>query len=91
MEAFWTKALAPLQEHAAVKEIRVRGSIAAIELDVPGGYLADVSRKLRRSCLQRGVFLRPLGPVLYAMPPLLTRRESLEQIVAALFAAVREL
>ena len=48
------------------------GAIAAAELKVPGGYLADVGRRLRMSCLEQGVLLRPLGSVLYAMPPFCT-------------------
>jgi adenosylmethionine---8-amino-7-oxononanoate aminotransferase len=88
MEAFWKDALAPLREHPRVKDVRVRGCIAAIELDLPGGYLADVSRQMRQVCLANGVFLRPLGPVLYAMPPLLTSQDSLAQIAGALSAAV---
>ena len=52
-----------------VREVRIRGTIAAVELDVPGGYLAPIGRQLRRHCLDRGVLLRPLGNVLYAMPP----------------------
>ena len=32
-----------------VKDVRIRGSIAAVEIDVPGGYLADVGRRMRDS------------------------------------------
>jgi adenosylmethionine-8-amino-7-oxononanoate aminotransferase len=88
MEEFWKQALTPLRDQPRVKDVRIRGCIAAIELDVPGGYLADVGRQLRRHCLERGVFLRPLGNVLYAMPPLCTSRTSLEQIAEAMTSAV---
>jgi adenosylmethionine---8-amino-7-oxononanoate aminotransferase len=91
MEAFWTEALAPLRDHPRVREVRVRGTIAAVELDVPGGYLADVGRELRRHCLEQGVLLRPLGNVLYAMPPLCTSDESLQRIAAAMIGAVQRL
>jgi adenosylmethionine-8-amino-7-oxononanoate aminotransferase len=89
MEAFWSKALAPLRDRPRVRDVRVRGTIAAVELDVPGGYLADVGRQLRRHCLQRGVLLRPLGNVLYALPPFCTSDASLEQIADAMIGAVR--
>jgi adenosylmethionine-8-amino-7-oxononanoate aminotransferase len=88
IEAFWKQALTPLRDRPHVADVRVCGSIGALEFDVPGGYLADVGRRLRHVCLEHGVFLRPLGPVLYAMPPLLTSRAALEQIAAALSAAV---
>ena len=77
MERFWTQALTPLRDHPRVKEVRIRGSIAAIEIDAAGGYLADIGAAMRRACLQRGVFLRPLGSVLYAMPPFCTSPASL--------------
>ena len=89
MEAFWARALAPLRDHPRVRDVRIRGTIAAVELDVPGGYLADVGRQLRRHCLERGVLLRPLGNVLYALPPFWTSYASLEQIADAMLGAVR--
>jgi adenosylmethionine---8-amino-7-oxononanoate aminotransferase len=87
-ETFWNEALADLRSHPKVKDVRVRGSIAAIELGVPGGYLAQAGQRMRQSCLEHGVLLRPLGNVLYALPPYCISRESLEQIVAAMTAAI---
>jgi adenosylmethionine---8-amino-7-oxononanoate aminotransferase len=80
--------LAPLRRQRNVCDVRVRGSIAAIDLDVPGGYLAHIGRRLRRVCLDDGVVLRPLGSVLYAMPPLCTSTESLQRIARAMIRAV---
>ena len=91
IEQFWTHALHPLRDHPRVKDVRIRGSIAAIELDVEGGYLAEVGQRLRVKCLDHGVFLRPLGSVLYAMPPFCTSQESLTRIADAMIAAVRSL
>jgi adenosylmethionine-8-amino-7-oxononanoate aminotransferase len=64
--------------------------IAAVELDWPGGYLAEAGVGLRRSCLAEGVLLRPLGNVLYALPPLCTSDDSLLRIVVAMKNAVSE-
>lgn len=88
IEAFWKDALTGVKEQSPVKEVRVRGTIAAIELKSDGGYLATVGPTMRRVCLDHGVLLRPLGSVLYAMPPLCTSNESLAQIAAAMQAAV---
>jgi adenosylmethionine-8-amino-7-oxononanoate aminotransferase len=88
MEAFWKVSLEPLRGLQKVRDVRVRGTIAAVELDVSGGYLADIGRHMRRTCLEDGVLLRPLGPVLYAMPPLCTSQESLERIARAMLRAV---
>jgi adenosylmethionine-8-amino-7-oxononanoate aminotransferase len=91
MELFWRSSLEPLREHSSVRELRIRGSIAAIELNADGGYLADIGRMVRKSCLDAGVLLRPLGNVLYAMPPLNTSDESLGQIVGAIVDAVKSI
>jgi adenosylmethionine-8-amino-7-oxononanoate aminotransferase len=88
MEAFWRQALTPLKDDAKVKDVRMRGSIAAVEIAAEGGYLADVSRRLRASCLADGVLLRPLGNVLYALPPLGSAHTSLDAIAAAMVRAV---
>jgi adenosylmethionine-8-amino-7-oxononanoate aminotransferase len=62
-----------------------------VELKAEGGYLADVGRQLRRHCLEHGVLLRPLGSVLYAMPPFCTSENSLKQIADAMVGAVNSL
>ena len=90
-ERFWHTAFACLRDDPRVKEIRIRGIIAAIELNDAGGYLADIAPRLRRACLEHGVFLRPLGNVLYALPPYCTSEESLMRIADAMIAAVRSL
>ncbi len=89
VEAFWKDRLAPLAALPGVTDVRVRGLIAAVGLDGAGGYLADVGGRLRRACIDRGVLLRPLGNVLYSLPPLCTSNESLARIADAMEHAVR--
>jgi adenosylmethionine-8-amino-7-oxononanoate aminotransferase len=89
MERFWKQALEPLRRERGVKDVRVRGSIGAVEVDVEGGYLAGAGRQMRAKALEMGVLLRPLGSVLYAMPPFCTAPGSLERIADAMHAAVR--
>jgi adenosylmethionine-8-amino-7-oxononanoate aminotransferase len=91
MAVFWNTRLDPLRSHPRVRDVRVCGTIAAVELNVAGGYLADVGRHLRSRCLERGVLLRPLGNVLYALPPFCTSQKSLEQIADAMLWAVKSL
>jgi adenosylmethionine-8-amino-7-oxononanoate aminotransferase len=88
LEAFWRQAFADVGDWPGVREVRIRGVMAAIELDVAGGYLADIGGRLRRRALERGVLLRPLGNVLYALPPWRASRTSLERIAQAMKAAV---
>ncbi len=91
MELFWNEALAPLRDHPRVRDVRVCGIIAAVELNLEGGYLAPIGRQLRTSCLEQGVLLRPLGSVLYAMPPFCTSDTSLERIANAMRHAIATL
>ncbi len=91
IESLWRERLTSLQEHPRVREVRIRGSIAAIDLDLPGGYLAEAARQIRHFCLNNGAVLRPLGNVLYTMPPLWTSMESLELIAETMLGAVKAL
>ena len=71
-------------DHALTSEVRRTGGIVAVDLALPegspGGWLADLAPKLRAEAVARGVLLRPLGPVLYAMPPACTTEEQCERI-----------
>ena len=65
--------LLPLRKLPVVGDVRVIGGVGAIEL-VPdrrteGGYLDERGPRLAAAFLDRGLLLRPLGDVLYFMPP----------------------
>jgi adenosylmethionine---8-amino-7-oxononanoate aminotransferase len=56
--------------HPVVQDVRHIGSVAAIELKVPdAGYLSTLRPRLYEFYLNRGVLLRPLGNVVYILPP----------------------
>jgi adenosylmethionine-8-amino-7-oxononanoate aminotransferase len=56
--------------HPFVADIRHIGTVAAIELKVPdAGYLWSMRPRLYEFFLDRGVLLRPLGNVIYILPP----------------------
>jgi adenosylmethionine-8-amino-7-oxononanoate aminotransferase len=88
-----------LEELAAlpgVRRPRLRGTIAAFEVvppdrSEPEGYLNPIGRRLQRRLLAEGVFLRPLGNVVYLLPPLCVRDAELRQCYGALATALREL
>lgn len=81
-------ALGDLRDHERVQELRRCGGIVALELAPPpgdeGGYLADMAPRLRKAAIERGVLLRPLGNVLYAMPPACTSEEESVKIAQAM-------
>jgi adenosylmethionine-8-amino-7-oxononanoate aminotransferase len=67
--------------------VRQCGTIAALDLVVPaGGYLAEAGPHLRRLFRERGLLVRPLGNVIYLMPPYCTTAADL----AAAYDAIDE-
>ncbi len=73
--------LAAFAGRAEVADIRQTGTIAAIELNAPdAGYFAALGPRLNRFYLERGVLLRPLGNVVYVLPPYCIRAEELAQV-----------
>jgi adenosylmethionine-8-amino-7-oxononanoate aminotransferase len=61
--------LAALRGHPGVRATRQLGTVAAVELTGTPGYLSEVGRALSAFALQEGVLLRPLGNVVYVLPP----------------------
>src|SRR5499427_2913366 len=62
--------LAELHEFSVVGDTRQIGSIGALELRAEdAGYLSAMRPKLYQFFLERGVLLRPLGNVVYVLPP----------------------
>ncbi|TAJ08688.1 MAG: adenosylmethionine--8-amino-7-oxononanoate transaminase [Planctomycetota bacterium] len=84
---------AALGARAADLALRRCGGIVA--LDLPGdssgggaGYLSTRALALRALAIERGVLLRPLGNVVYAMPPACTSAEDASRIARAMLALV---
>jgi adenosylmethionine-8-amino-7-oxononanoate aminotransferase len=70
IEGIHRQRLAILKGHPAVAETRMIGAVGILELqsDSPG-YLSEVRDVLYRFYLASGVLLRPLGNVIYVLPP----------------------
>ena len=71
--------LATIAAHPCVTAPRVLGTVAAFNLG-SAGYLDPVGTDLSRFALERGVLLRPLGDVVYVLPPYCTTDAQLDQI-----------
>jgi adenosylmethionine-8-amino-7-oxononanoate aminotransferase len=73
--------LQQLRRYAAVGDARQIGTIGAIELRTDdAGYLSAMRPKLYRFFLERGVLLRPLGNVVYVLPPYVISPEELHHV-----------
>jgi adenosylmethionine-8-amino-7-oxononanoate aminotransferase len=86
--------LCQLAEHPHVLRTRQRGFIGALELtpDKSAGatypFEERCAWRVCRETLRRGVWLRPLGDVLYVMPPLAISLAELDRIMDTLAAAI---
>ncbi|GAB2558031.1 adenosylmethionine--8-amino-7-oxononanoate transaminase [Spirosoma areae] len=69
-----------LSVHSAVKNVRQRGTLLAFDLQ--GGEQTSYFNTIRDTAysflLERGVLMRPLGNVLYLMPPYCTTTDQLD-------------
>lgn len=83
--------LAPLGVDPHVKELRGVGLVRALELqDIDGsGYLSDVGPRMTAAALSLDVLLRPLGNVLYAVPPLCVADDEVDLVADAMASAVQ--
>ncbi len=86
--------LAPLAQHPHVADVRQTGLIAAVELvadritRTPFPAAERRGLRARLAALERGVVLRPLGEVIYAMPPYCTTPEEIDLIVDAIAVGI---
>jgi len=70
IERVHVERLTKIRTRPGVGDVRHIGSIGAIELEVADpGYLSALRPKLYEFYLRRGVLLRPLGNVVYVLPP----------------------
>jgi adenosylmethionine-8-amino-7-oxononanoate aminotransferase len=97
LETWLRDGLEPLRALPSVGDVRVIGGVGVVELvsdktsKAAGGYLDQVGPRLTRALLDRGLMMRPLGHVLYLMPPyVITEQETawaiqqVEAVVSAL-------
>lgn len=75
--------------HPAVRDIRLCGTILALDLAEPDqNYLSELSPGLYRFFLDQGVLLRPLGNTVYILPPYCVTQDDLELIYASIRRAL---
>ncbi len=82
-----------LKLHPKVENPRTLGTILAFEVKTVknDGYLSEVNRGVFRYFLSKGIVLRPLGNVLYIMPPYCIKTEELEYIYENILSYLSDL
>jgi adenosylmethionine-8-amino-7-oxononanoate aminotransferase len=81
---------ARIERGLRVKDVRRTGGIVAFDLGGEIRYGSPRSLALRARALEHGVLLRPLGDVVYALPPASTTDEQCDRIAAAMNALAED-
>ena len=81
---------ARMKTHAAAKDVRQQGTILAIEFKTAEAtsYFNNIRDELYYFFLAKGLLLRPLGNVIYIMPPYCITAEELEKVYAGIEEAL---
>ncbi len=75
--------LEPCRDLAQVTDVRVLGAIGVVELSEP----VDM-RRVQPMFVERGVWVRPFGRLVYLMPPFVMERGDLDRLTAAVVDVV---
>lgn len=84
---------AQYKSHARVKTCRVLGTVLALEIETgeSSSYFSDLRDTLYLKAISKGVLLRPLGNVLYVLPPYVITDPELEKVYGVITEILNEI
>jgi adenosylmethionine---8-amino-7-oxononanoate aminotransferase len=80
------RGLAPCRDLKGVKDVRVKGAVGVVELERIGNLDA-----MRARFIELGVFIRPIGSVIYLTPAFTVSPDELQSLMKAVHKVVGEL
>jgi adenosylmethionine-8-amino-7-oxononanoate aminotransferase len=88
--AYILKALDAFKKFKNIKEIRQQGMVTAIELQ---GYEASerIGLEIYKYALSQGVLLRPLGNIIYFMPPYIISYEEIDKMIKVAYQGIEKI
>ncbi len=87
IEDWLNEYLAPCRKLKLVKDVRVKGAIGVIQLDIKANLEEEdipLFVMLRRKFLEEGVHIRPFGDVIYLAPPFIITENELKALCSAI-------
>ncbi|WP_246581349.1 adenosylmethionine--8-amino-7-oxononanoate transaminase [Echinicola shivajiensis] len=85
IEKHLLQSLSPLADLDEISDVRVLGAIGVVEMkeavDMP---------KIQQMLLEKGIWLRPFGKLIYTMPPFNITKEELSKLSTGMVSAIRE-
>jgi len=87
LASYMSKKLQNFKQLSNVKEVRQTGMVCAVELK---GYHAEerIGLKVYQYGLEHGVLLRPLGHIIYFMPPYIIKEQEIDIMMDIAFDAI---
>ncbi len=84
--------LKKIAKHPKIKHPRLTGTIAAFDLKttLQDGYFNNAGKAIKKYALKHNVFIRPLGNVIYLLPPLCINDDQLEYCYKVLYSSLEE-
>ncbi len=85
--------LSRIKNHPRVRNARQIGTIAAFDVtnEEETGYLNQLRDRMNDYCISRGIIIRPLGNVIYLIPPYCITREELDKVHLTLISMLDEI
>lgn len=78
-----------IKNKKGIKDCRVKGTILAVEIETEtAGYLNPLRDRLYQFFIDKKIFLRPLGNIVYVMPPYCISNEDLASIYEVITEAI---
>ena len=76
-----------------IKKIRITGTIAAFDLELgqKEGYLNDIGKKIKILSMKKGLFIRPLGNIVYLLPPICITDDQLDKSYQIIWQTLNDL
>ena len=85
--------LTDLAKSSKIVKPRITGTISAfdIKVDTNNGYFNSLGKIVKAKAIENGVFIRPLGNIIYFLPPLCITDDELEKCYSVIKQAIKSL